>query len=87
MGAPDQMAAMFVLFLREVSARKWTILTFPSCLPQPGSVRMDLSGNIPPSQVISLAEGLGIQDVVVGKVSYSAGPQQQAGVARRQLCA
>jgi hypothetical protein len=32
---------------------------------------MDLSGNIPPSQVISLAEGLGIHDVVVGKVSYS----------------
>ena len=32
---------------------------------------MDLSGNIPPSQVISVAEGLGIQDVVVGKVSYS----------------
>jgi hypothetical protein len=32
---------------------------------------MDLSGNIPPSQVISLAEGLGIQDVVVGKVSYA----------------
>jgi hypothetical protein len=40
-------------------------------LPQPGSVRMDLAGNIPPSQAISLAEGLGVQDVVVGKVSYS----------------
>jgi len=38
-------------------------------LPQPSFVRMDLAGNIPPSQVISLAEGLGVQDVVVGKVS------------------
>ena len=45
-------------------------LEFSIQLPQPGSVRMDLSGNIPSSQVISLAEGLGIQDVVVGKVSY-----------------
>ena len=45
-------------------------LEFTILLPQPGSVRMDLSGNIPPSQAISLAEGLGIQDVVVGKVSY-----------------
>ena len=45
-------------------------LEFSILLPQPGSVRMDLSGNIPSSQVISLAEGLGIQDVVVGKVSY-----------------
>jgi hypothetical protein len=40
-------------------------------LPMAGSVRMDLSGSVPSSQVISLAEGLGIQDVVVGKVSYS----------------
>jgi hypothetical protein len=39
-------------------------------LPLTGSVRMDLSGSVPSSQVISLAEGLGIQDVVVGKVSY-----------------
>jgi hypothetical protein len=38
-------------------------------LPQPGLVRMDLAGNIPPSQVISLAEGLGVQNAVVGKVS------------------
>ncbi len=45
-------------------------LEFTILLPQPGSVRMDLSGNIPPSQAISLAEGLGIQDVVVGKVSF-----------------
>ncbi len=45
-------------------------LEFSILLPQPGSVRMDLSGNVPSSQVISLAEGLGIQDVVVGKVSY-----------------
>jgi hypothetical protein len=44
---------------------------FSILFPQPGSVKMDLSGNIPPSQVISLAEGLGIQDVVVGKVSYA----------------
>jgi hypothetical protein len=44
---------------------------FSMFFPQPGSVKMDLSGNIPPSQVISLAEGLGIQDVVVGKVSYA----------------
>ncbi|MGO9020776.1 MAG: hypothetical protein ACLQVJ_20745 [Syntrophobacteraceae bacterium] len=44
---------------------------FSLLFPQPGSVKMDLSGNIPPSQVISVAEGLGIQDVVVGKVSYA----------------
>ncbi|SPJ13819.1 exported hypothetical protein [Syntrophobacter sp. SbD2] len=44
---------------------------FSILFPQPGSVKMDLSGNIPPSQVISLAEGLGIHDVVVGKVSYA----------------
>ncbi len=44
---------------------------FSILFPQHGSVKMDLSGNIPPSQVISLAEGLGIQDVVVGKVSYA----------------
>jgi hypothetical protein len=44
---------------------------FSILFPQTGSVKMDLSGNIPPSQVISLAEGLGIQDVVVGKVSYA----------------
>ncbi len=43
---------------------------FSILLPQPGSVRMDLSGNVPSSQAVSLAEGLGIQDVVVGKVSY-----------------
>lgn len=40
-------------------------------LPMTGSVRMDLSGSIPSSQVISLAEGLGIQDVVVGRVTYT----------------
>jgi hypothetical protein len=45
--------------------------SFSILFPQSGSVKMDLSGNIPPSQVISLAEGLGIQDVVVGKVSYA----------------
>lgn len=39
-------------------------------LPQTGVVRMDLSGSVPPSQVISLAEGLGIQDAVVGTLSY-----------------
>ncbi len=39
-------------------------------LPQAGAVRMDLSGSIPPSQVISLAEGLGIQDAVIGTLSY-----------------
>ncbi len=44
---------------------------FSILFPQSGSVKMDLSGNIPPSQVISLAEGLGIQDVVVGKVCYA----------------
>jgi hypothetical protein len=38
-------------------------------LPMSSSVRMDLSGSVPSSQVISLAEGLGIQDVVVGKVA------------------
>ena len=43
---------------------------FSVLLPQHGSLRIDLAGNIPPSQVISLAEGLGVQDVVVGKVSY-----------------
>jgi hypothetical protein len=44
---------------------------FSLLLTQPGTVRMDLAGNIPPSQVIALAEGLGIQEVVVGKVSYN----------------
>jgi hypothetical protein len=44
---------------------------FSILFPQPGSVKMDLYGNIPPSQVISIAEGLGIKDVVVGKVSYA----------------
>jgi hypothetical protein len=51
---------------KEMGDNDFTIL-----FPQQGSVKMDLSGNIPPSQVISLAEGLGIQDVVVGKVSYA----------------
>jgi hypothetical protein len=38
--------------------------------PQPGSVKMDITGNIPPSQVISLAQGLGIQAVVLGTASF-----------------
>jgi len=46
-------------------------------LPQSGLVRMDLAGNIPPSQVISLAEGLGVQDVVVGKVSCHLDPNSR----------
>ncbi|MHC1728293.1 MAG: hypothetical protein AB9866_20205 [Syntrophobacteraceae bacterium] len=38
-------------------------------LPQAGSTKMDLSGNIPRSQVIAVAEGLGIQEVVTGTVA------------------
>ena len=38
--------------------------------PQPGSLKMDITGNIPPSQVISLAQGLGIQAVVLGTASF-----------------
>jgi len=40
-------------------------------LPMSGSVRMDLSGSVPSSQAISLAEGLGFQDAVVGKISFT----------------
>ncbi len=58
------------LFARSFG-RQMDDLDFSILLPQPGSVRMDLGGNVPASQVISLAEGLGIQDVVVGKVSYT----------------
>ncbi len=58
------------LFARSVG-REMDDFDFSILLPQPGSMKMDLSGNIPPSQAISLAEGLGIQDVVVGRVSYS----------------
>ncbi|MGA2402366.1 MAG: hypothetical protein ABSG91_11790 [Syntrophobacteraceae bacterium] len=57
------------LFARSLS-KEMDGLDFSILLPQPGSVRMDLSGNIPSSQLISLAEGLGIQDVVVGKLTY-----------------
>lgn len=67
---PTESVSVNSLFARslgkEMNDNDFTIL-----FPQPGSVKMDLSGNIPPSQVISLAEGLGIQDVVVGKVSYA----------------
>ena len=67
---PTESGSVNSLFARslgkEMGDNDFTIL-----FPQPGSVKMDLSGNIPPSQVISLAEGLGIQDVVVGKVSYA----------------
>lgn len=38
--------------------------------PQAGSVKMDIYGNIPPSQVVALAEGLGIREAVAGTVSY-----------------
>ena len=58
------------LFTRSLG-KEMDDLDFSVLLPQPGSLRMDLAGNIPPSQVISLAEGLGVQDVVVGKVSYT----------------
>jgi len=33
-------------------------------------VKMDITGNIPPSQVVSLAQGLGIQAVVLGTASF-----------------
>ncbi|MCE5334719.1 MAG: hypothetical protein LLG06_09010 [Desulfobacteraceae bacterium] len=45
-------------------------LNFELLLPPPASVRMDLSGNIPVSQVVSLAESLGVKDAVVGTVVY-----------------
>jgi hypothetical protein len=38
-------------------------------LPQPGSIKMDIAGNIPPSQVISFAQGMGIQVAVLGTAS------------------
>ncbi len=37
-------------------------------LPRGGSTKTDLAGNIPRSQVIAVAEGLGIQDIVTGTV-------------------
>jgi len=39
-------------------------------LPQAGSLKMDITGNIPPSQVRAMAEALGIRDAVVGTVNY-----------------
>ncbi len=69
MGASDRSADVRSLFAQSLG-REMDDFDFSILLPQPGSVRMDLAGNIPSSQVISLAEGLGIQDVVVGKVSY-----------------
>ncbi len=38
-------------------------------LPEPGSVKVDHTGNIPQTQVIALAQGLGIQEAVVGSVT------------------
>jgi hypothetical protein len=58
-------------FFAQSLAKEMDDLDFSILLPQAGSLRMDLSGNIPPSQAISLAEGLGIQDVVVGRVSFT----------------
>ena len=70
MGASDRSEDLRSLFARSLG-REMDDFDFSLLLTQPGSVRMDLAGNIPPSQVISLAEGLGVQDVVVGKVSYN----------------
>lgn len=36
--------------------------------PEPGSVKIDYTGNIPQVLVVALAQGLGIQDAVVGSV-------------------
>jgi hypothetical protein len=58
------------LFARSL-AREMDGYDFSIHLPLSGSVRMDLSGSVPSSQAISLAEGLGIQDVVVGKMAWA----------------
>ncbi len=50
---------------------------FSILLPQAGSVEMDNDGNIPPYQAVSLADALGVKDVVVGKVSYKVNRQSQ----------
>ncbi|MFZ0927225.1 MAG: hypothetical protein WAN11_01410 [Syntrophobacteraceae bacterium] len=67
---PTESGNVSSLFARSLG-KEMDSNNFSLLFPQPGSVKMDLSGNIPPSQVISLAEGLGVQDVVVGKVSYA----------------
>jgi hypothetical protein len=67
---PTESGNVSFLFARSLG-KEMDDNNFSLLFPQPGSVKMDLSGNIPPSQVISLAEGLGVQDVVVGKVSYA----------------
>lgn len=66
---PTDIGDVRSLFTRSLG-REMDDFDFSILMPQPGSVRMDFAGNIPASQVISLAEGLGIADVVVGKVSY-----------------
>jgi len=67
---PSEGSDIRSLFARSLG-REMDDFDFSILLPQSGSLRMDLSGNIPPSQAISLAEGLGIQDVVVGRVSFT----------------
>jgi hypothetical protein len=57
------------LFTQSI-ARELNDYDYTLQFPQPGSVKMDLTGNIPPSQVISLAQGLGIQAVVLGTASF-----------------
>ncbi len=38
--------------------------------PDPGSLKLDYTGNVPHSQVIALAQGLGIQQAVVGSLEF-----------------
>ncbi len=66
---PSDQREIRTLFARsmrqEFDSRDITIL-----LPPSGAVKMDLAGNVPQSQVASLAEGLGLKDAVVGAVTY-----------------
>lgn len=55
------------LFVAAVS-KELADYDFSIQLPRSGSTKTDLAGNIPRSQVIAVAEGLGIQDIVTGTV-------------------
>jgi hypothetical protein len=57
------------LFTQSI-ARELDNYNYSLQFPQPGSVKMDITGNIPPSQVISQAQGLGIQAVVLGTAAF-----------------
>ncbi len=50
---------------RELDGYDYTL-----AFPEPGSLKLDYTGNVPRSQVIALAQGLGIQQVVVGSIEF-----------------